>query len=424
MRYAIVGATIEQVQAVGATDIKEARSTGVIFTTLTEEQVSRLKSQGCTVTEVGTVKATVISPRPVAGVPTYTPQVLSWAAGLEDLRNSIKPPLYGQGINIALIGTGCRETHEKINGHVIYSKNYTSDPMEDRFDHDTGVCSIILAVAPSCSILNLKVLDDKGSGTEEEVVLAIDDCIAMYDEKAEYAPSVINLSLGSPDDGNPNNILRMACRAAIERNIWVIAAAGNGGAAPETIMNPACEAYVLAVGSVKYEPFIISEFSSRGPTIEGLVKPDGVFFGEDIEMASSSSDTATVAKSGTSFTAPFASGIIALYHESITRFGGEARYGGQVEYPSGVPAGIYTGVARIVSPQEMLDKYLPYICVKPQGVTAGKDNDYGYGLPYGPLISQGIGLKPAVDISTMLTSVVAIAMLGMMMTNMAKAMKG
>lgn len=415
MRYAVIGAKLQQVKDAGGTDIKEASSIGTLFADLTEAQVKQLQAQGASLTKVGTVKATVISPRPVAGVPTYTPQVLTLAAGLEDLRNSIKPPLYGQGINIALIGTGLRETHEKINGHVIYNKNYTSDPMEDGFDHDTGVCSIILAVAPLCSILNLKVLDDKGSGTEEEVVLAIDDCITMYDEKVEYAPSIINLSLGSPDDGNPNNILRMVCRAAVEKNIWVIAAAGNGGAAPGTIMNPACEAYVLAVGSVKYEPFVISEFSSRGPTIEGLVKPDGVFFGEDIEMASSSSNTATIAKSGTSFTTPFASGIIALYHESIVRFGGEARYGGKVEYPSGVPAGIYTGAARIVTPQEMLDKYLPYICVKPQGVTAGKDNNYGYGLPFGPLISQGIGLKPAMDISSILEAVVMICMIGMMM---------
>ncbi|GAJ17202.1 unnamed protein product, partial [marine sediment metagenome] len=35
MRYAIMGATVQQVKSVGGTDIKEARRTGIIFATLT-----------------------------------------------------------------------------------------------------------------------------------------------------------------------------------------------------------------------------------------------------------------------------------------------------------------------------------------------------------------------------------------------------
>ena len=64
---------------------------------------------------------------------------------------------------------------------------------------------------------------------------------------------------------------------------------------PGTINCPACEQYVMAVGSAHYLPesntFVVSDFSSRGPTQEGLVKPDVVLFGEDIVVASSQSDT-------------------------------------------------------------------------------------------------------------------------------------
>ena len=210
MRYSIIGATVEQVRSVGGTDIKVASRTGIIFANLTPEQVGRLRAMGCQVEPLGRVQAMVMPPVPVAGVPTYTAEQLVWATGLEQLRSLISPPLYGEGFNIALIDTGIRETHEKIAGRVVYSKNYTSDPMRDGFDHGTGIASIVVTVAPRCNILNLKVLDDKGLGSEEDVVLAIDDCLGLYEERSEITPLIINLSLGSPDDGNPDNPLRVA----------------------------------------------------------------------------------------------------------------------------------------------------------------------------------------------------------------------
>jgi len=104
-------ATIEQVKSVGATDIKEARSTGIIFATLTEEQAARLRSMGCTVSRIGGVRAAVMPPivsppPPAAAVPTYTPEELVWAVGMEELRGISEPPLYGDGITLAVIDTG------------------------------------------------------------------------------------------------------------------------------------------------------------------------------------------------------------------------------------------------------------------------------------------------------------------------------
>jgi serine protease AprX len=259
----------------------------------------------------------------------------------------------------------------------------------------------------------MKVLDADGNGTEEEAVLAVDDCISLHETQPEIAPLVINLSLGSPDDGNPNNILRVACRAAIELGILIAAAAGNSGPAPGTIMSPACERYVGAVGSARPEPFTISEFSSRGPTLEGLIKPDAVLFGENIQMASSESDTATTAKSGTSFAAPFGSGIILVCQEGIIR---------QATYPKGVPEGFDPTATRFFTAEELIDKWAPRISVKPQGVALGKDNDYGCGLPVGDLVLSL--LQPAIiDVSALLSSVIVIGMLGMMTTTMTKSFR-
>ena len=416
MRYSIIGATVEQVRGVGGTDIKDTRRTGIIFATLTREQADRLRSMGCQVTSVGQVQATVMPPIvappvPVAAAPTYTPEELGWAIGLEELRSITEPPLYGEGMNLAIIDSGIRETHEKIGGRVVYRKNYTSDPMRDAFNHGTGVASIALAVAPLCNILNLKVLDDEGMGTEEDVVLAIDDCIDLHDVEPDIAPSVINLSLGSPDDGNPNNPLRVACRAAIEKGIYVHASAGNSGPSPYSITCPACERYVFAIGSAKYIPeessFVVSDWSSRGPTLEGLIKPDGVMFGEDISVASSVSDTATTAKSGTSFATPFCSGMNLLYHESVAKWVAYEI----TQLPGVLPRGAIG--LYVISPAVMIEDFLPRICAKPSVVAAGKDNDYGNGIPLASLVYRALTLAPLVDISTMLTPVIGIAILGM-----------
>lgn len=409
MRYSIIGATVDKVKSVGGTNIKEAKSTGIIFATLTEEQAAKLKTMNCQVTPVGDVNVAItpppMPPTPILAVPTYSPKQLVLAAGYEELRSLIKPPLYGSGFHLAIIGSGIRETHEQIGGRVVYRKNYTSSPMEDTFNHETGVCSIALVVAPLCNILNLKVLNDKGSGTEEEVVLAIDDCIAMRDEESSYAPQVINLSLGSPDDGNPNNPLRVTCRAAIERGIWIFAAAGNSGPNPGTILSPACEKYVCAAGSTGYEPFAVSNWSSRGPTKEGLIKPDAALFGENIVMASSASDTATVAKSGTSFAAPFASGLAIITREAQFRKATSIAAPGTIPYEQ-----LWT-----MTVKDLIDKITASICIKPQGIAPEKDNDYGYGMPFGPYISQIFQLKPAVDIASMMPIFAVMMMMGMIM---------
>ena len=405
MRYAIMGATAQQVKNAGGSEVKETR-TGIIFATLSQSQTARLRSQGCIVNPVGQVKATVMPPAPVAAAPTYSPEQLVWAAGLEDLRGVTEPPLYGEGFNLAIIDTGIRESHQKLSGRVVYRKNLTSDAMRDGFDHGTGVASIAAAVAPQCNFLNIKVLDNRGEGSEEEVVMGIDEVLSLHDSGSEYAPWVINLSLGGHYDNNPYNPLRVACRAAIDRGIWIVAAAGNEGPDAGTIMSPACEKYVAAIGSAKYDPFMVSDFSSRGPTKEGLIKPDAVSFGEDIVVASSSSDTATIAKSGTSFSVPFASAMAVLYHEGVLKWHG-------VQYPGEVPPGIYPEITWLISIQEMIDVYFPGICVKPEGVASSKDYDYGYGLPFGPLVSQAITRKPAVDIPGALSAVVAMSMLGM-----------
>lgn len=405
MRYSILKVTVDQVKSVGGINIKEMPNVKVIYADLTDEQKIKLATMGAIIAEIRQIKVSVMPPPTIAAIPTYTPQNVVTIAKFDDVRNLTVPPLSGVGVNVAIIGTGIRETHQLINGSVVYRKNYTASPMGDGFNHDTGTCSIILAVAPQCNILNLKVMDSSGNGTEEEVVLAIDDLIDMVNKKDTLAPSIINLSFGAPDSGDSNDVMRVICRAAINAGIWVVAAAGNSGPNTGTIMSPACEQYVLAIGSAKLiqksdgnYTFQISDFSSRGPTVDGLVKPDAIFIGEDINMASSVSDSSTIAKSGTSFSTPFCTGLCILYLQNKV-----------ISVQSAVtllniPISQYA--LSQVTIDVVIDEYLKYFSIKPSGVASGKDNGYGYGLPFGDTVVKLIKTltTPTLDISSIISA--------------------
>ncbi|KKK67444.1 hypothetical protein LCGC14_2954020, partial [marine sediment metagenome] len=273
------------------------------------------------------------------------------------------------------------------------------------------VSAIAVALAPLAGILNMKVLGEDGAGTTEEVVTAIDDCIDLLVTDPDIAPHVINLSLGAIDDDNVDDPLRVACRAAINNGIWVIASAGNSGPAGMSVTSPACEKYVAAVGSVRYlygsETFIVSDFSSRGPTRGGLIKPDVVIFGEDFVIASSESDTAVAAKSGTSFSTSFISGMGILYHEGVIKVGGVV-----------INNGIKPEEVWSIGLKNLMDVHLSGVSLKPPGAPTDKDNNYGYGMPFGPYITKKITettAAPAIELSGILSAVMVVGMMGMMM---------
>ncbi len=420
-RCSITAIDLEKVTAAGVTGVKTLKHTKVMFADLSKAQIDALRAQGGTVERVQSIKTEVTVPPPIAGAKLYTPQELSLAAGFEELRAITRPPLYGLGMNVAIIDTGIRESHGQINGRVAYSKNYTNDPMMDKFDHGTGIASILLAVAPQCNILNLKALDNEGQGTTEEVIEAIEDCIDLWDTNPEIAPVVINLSVGALDPGNVNDPLRIACRAALENRIWVIAAAGNEGPESLTIVTPAVERYVLCVGSVNPETLKVSSFSSRGPTAEGFIKPDIVFFGENIEMASSVSDTAVVGKSGTSFPAPFCAGIAVLYLEGTAAYGGLSTIVREPPELVGGPFPGFEGDLEVqISLADLIDNKLVGICVKPEGAYVGKDNAYGYGVPLGNLMARAISGGVSTDITAIIPMVMMVGMMGMVMKTAGK----
>jgi len=383
IRYSIRGADQSKVLQCGGTNLKIATTLGVIFADLSEGGVAQLTAMGCVIKPVSNMQTHDVAPPPAPGVvPSiigYTPQELAEAAGFGEFQTMTAPPLLGKWFNVAVLDTGIRKTHADIGG-VIYEKDYSGEGnVNDGYNHGTGTASIVKAVAPQCGILNMKIVNSIGVGTDEGVALAIEDILQMYDTQDTRTPCVINISLGGVDDEDVDNVMRLACREAINRGIWVVAAAGNILApVASSITTPAVEQFVCAVGSVEYDPFIISAYSAIGPTAEGLIKPDVVMYGSNVRMASNLGDNEHITKSGTSFSAPLISGLYCLLFEGITR----------QAISSGHLNALLNGVATLPKMDYVIDGLMPQTCLKPDNAPAVKDNLYGYGLAFGPLAKE------------------------------------
>lgn len=166
--------------------------------------------------------------------------------------------------------------------------NEENSPYDDN-GHGTHIAGIIAGngtvsggrfqgMAPEAKLIGIKVLDREGYGHTSDVIAAIEWCVR---NKEKYNIRVINLSLGSTaQDSCRNDPLCRATSAAWKSGIVVCAAAGNDGPEAGTINTPGINEDVITVGNlddratVEWEDDEISPSSSRGPTIDNLIKPD------------------------------------------------------------------------------------------------------------------------------------------------------
>lgn len=237
----------------------------------------------------------------------------------------------GEGITVAVIDTGVAP-HDDLTkpiNRIIGFKDIINNkevPYDDN-GHGTHVSGIIagngfasrnkyIGVAPKSMILGIKALDENGSGNTSDIIAAIS---YIVETKDKYNTKVINLSLGTPANSTCyRDPLCKAVEMAVRAGITVVTAAGNSGPEEGTIMSPGISSNVITVGAVDDKRTIdvsddeIAPFSSRGPTLEGLIKPDIVSPGVNIKSISSSRLNGYSSLSGTSMSTPFVSGSVAL----------------------------------------------------------------------------------------------------------------
>lgn len=106
-------------------------------------------------------------------------------------------------------------------------------------------------------------------------------------------------------DGN-QTITARGIKHAVARGVLVVVAGGNTG---DRLGTPADAVDVLTVGAVASNNLIV-DFSSRGPTFDGRIKPEVVAPGVNVYAAGQNRGFVYV--NGTSFSAPYVAGIAAL----------------------------------------------------------------------------------------------------------------
>ncbi|MFC1906826.1 S8 family serine peptidase [Chloroflexota bacterium] len=415
MRYSITSKGLSQAQIdvelkrIGVTNVAKTKLLGHVFCDLNTEQAKAISL-------VSGLMVKPIKEYKTDQVETALPPIETFSDVFNLLRSYFQPPLTGTGLTVAVLDSGVRKTHQSLKNKVIYEANFTESPSaDDVFGHGTQVAFIVAGglhafgekagVSPGASIINLKVISDEGLGSDESIILGIDKVCDLAEAARkkglwptdEMYPNIINLSLGGEDDGDDDNPVRVACRqASIDYGIDVIAAAGNTGPKMTSVMLPACEPEVIAVGAVETtDELIVWEKSSRGPTVHGETKPDFVIWGTNLEMASEKSDDDYVTKSGTSFAAPMLSGLTGLLWESGRRAYGEG------------------WLFRWTEARQLA----PYFSTKPQDAPVKKDNAYGFGLPaMGTMLGQvSQASVPAGDMTeTMNMLMMMTTMFGMM----------
>ncbi|MEE1791947.1 S8 family serine peptidase [Streptomyces sp. BE308] len=220
------------------------------------------------------------------------------------------PDAAGEGVTAYVIDTGVRVTHSDFEGRATsgFDAVDNDDDANDGNGHGTHVAGTIAGasygVAKKASIVAVRVLDDSGSGTTEQVVAGID-----WVTENHQGPSVANMSLG----GGADEALDAAVQKAIASGVTFAVAAGNDSSdAGEGSPSRVPEAITVASSTVDDEQ---SSFSNYGPVVD-IYAP-----GSDITSAWNDSDDGSNTISGTSMATPHVVGAAAVYlggHQDAT----------------------------------------------------------------------------------------------------------
>ncbi|WP_170156145.1 S8 family serine peptidase [Umezawaea tangerina] len=273
------------------------------------------------------IKKVWLDGRRTASLDHSVPQIgapAAWEAGFT-----------GAGVTVAVLDTGVDQTHPDLADREVAERNFsgTKDSV-DHYGHGTHVASIIAGtgaksggkykgVAYGARILDVKVLNDSGSGQDSGI-------IAGMQFAAEQGADVANMSLGGYDTPEVDPLEEAVNTLSARYGTLFVIAAGNSGPDARTVGSPGSADAALTVGAVDRDNRI-ADFSSRGPREGGgVIKPDITAPGVDIVAARHADGRigppvvdGYTSLSGTSMATPHVAGAAALLAQQHPELSGE-----------------------------------------------------------------------------------------------------
>jgi subtilisin family serine protease len=245
----------------------------------------------------------------------------------------------GKGVKVAVLDTGVDATHPDLKGSILKTKSFAESDSgstastDDKQGHGTHVASTIVGsgvesqgkykgVVPGAKLLVGKVLDDTGVGSDSSIIAGMQWAVAQ-------GAKVVSMSLGETDTPAVDPLEKAVNDLSASSHALFVIAAGNEGPSDSTVGTPGSAASALTVAAVDGHDKV-ADFSSRGPTADGALKPDIAAPGVDIVAAraahgSEGEEVAPgyVKMSGTSMATPHVAGAAAILAEEHPDWTGE-----------------------------------------------------------------------------------------------------
>ncbi len=253
--------------------------------------------------------------------------------------------LTGNGIRIGVLDTGFNLNHPALQStDVIADSDFVDHDGQVRecvpsdkncSSHGTYVLSVIAGFAEGSLIgpaygaefLLARTEDDDGTDLKAEE----DAWIAALEWMEASGADVVTSSISYFDDfRDPGDdytlsdldgktaLTTLATDIAFEKGMLVFNSAGNlGSRGAKFLGTPSDGKNMIAVGAM-YGDSTVADFSSRGPTKDGRIKPDVIALGVGVRVAEGESGYTNL--SGTSLSTPLVAGIAAQALEANPRW--------------------------------------------------------------------------------------------------------
>lgn len=211
----------------------------------------------------------------------------------------IDAPGSGEGVDVFILDSGVRSSHEFFKGkeiiHFWSADDKEYDANETAGDHGTKCCAMVLATAPKARIYSMRT-----KFITSNTIKCLDMCAKHHSENPDRN-TVVSMSFSS--DGPFDYYSTAVSKRLADMGVVMVASAGNRSADyPGT---PAASDGVFAIGAIDKDGNIAS-FSSG--------KKGGVdFWAPGVSLASPGvkTDVQYTTFSGTSASTPIVAGVIA-----------------------------------------------------------------------------------------------------------------